>query len=300
MNIFFFRAKEQSGFPKPVFIKRWKKIVYLKTLILKVTLAQTSDMATVNFSAAISKDLNKFIFLPDLKKLFILVDILFMGNYLIAQTKSTQLWTDFTLNKDLEKNLSFDCELSYRTILNSSDKWHSFNVIPKIEKSLGRHWDLLLYIGSINTLQQQAYNTWEARPGLGVRFRFTPIRKLQLRILARLELRNQYTFETHTWSQELRSRFRLEEIYFINGDSFAKNHLWYILSDFEIFLTIDKEFEERYSNRTLLRLGLGYKFNDKWRFETIYTYQYSKNTIDGEFSKEDENIIRLRFRYYMK
>jgi len=235
-----------------------------------------------------------------LNKLFLLAAILFLVNSLTAQIKSTQIWTDFTLNKVLDKNLSFDCELSYRTILNSSDKWHSFNVIPKIEKSLGRHWDLLLYIGSINTLQQQAYNTWEVRLGLGIRFQFTPIRKLQIRILARLELRNQYTFETHIWSQDLRSRFRLEEIYCINGDSFAKNHLWYILSDLEFFLTVDKEIEERYSNRTLLRLGLGYKLNDRWRFETIYTYQYSKNTIDGEFSKEDENILRLRFKYYIK
>jgi hypothetical protein len=182
----------------------------------------------------------------------------------------------------------------------SSDKWHSFNIIPKIEKSLNRHWDLLLYIGSINTLQQLAYNTWEVRPGLGVRFRFTPLGKLQIRILARLELRNQYTFETNTWSQDLRSRFRLEEIYFINGNSFAKNRLWYILSDLEFFLTVDREIEQRYSNRTLFRLGLGYKLNDRWRFETIYTYQYSKNTIDEEFSKEDENILRLRFKYYIK
>ena len=217
-----------------------------------------------------------------------------------AQTSSTQLWTDFTINKPLQNRFSFDCEISYRTTLNNSDKWHSVNILPRIEKSLGNHWDLLFYVGSINTLQQTGDNSWEIRPGLGVRFHFEPITKLQVRILARVESRNQYTFETSLWSHDWRTRYRLEETYFINGKSFATNHLWYILSDLEFFFTLDKEIQERFSNRMLLRLGLGYKLSDRWRFESIYTYQYSKNTIDGEFSNEDDNILRLRFRYYIK
>jgi hypothetical protein len=158
----------------------------------------------------------------------------------------------------------------------------------------------LFYVGSINTLQQTGDNTWEIRPGLGIRFHFVPLTKLQVRILARVESRNQYTFETGFWSHDWRTRYRLEETYFINGKSFATNHLWYILSDLELFFTLDKEIQERFSNRMLLRLGLGYKLSDRWRFESIYTYQYSKNTIDAEFSNEDDNILRLRFRYYIK
>jgi hypothetical protein len=231
------------------------------------------------------------------KHFFFLGIIIFANTQLYAQINSTQLWTDFTVNKALQNSYSFDCEASYRTNLNSSDKWHSVNITPKIEKSLGNHWDLLLYFGSINTLQQQNYNTWEIRPGLGVRFHFTPVRKLLIRILGRFELRNQYTFETRTWDVNFRSRFRLEETFFINGESFEKNDLWYILSDLELFYTVDKELEERYSDRMLLRLGVGYKLSDSWRFESIYTYQFSKNTITGEFSKDDDGIIRLRFRY---
>jgi hypothetical protein len=223
-----------------------------------------------------------------------------MNIHLFAQNNSIQLWNDFTVYKPLQNRFSFDCEVSYRTNLGSSNKWHSVNVIPKIEKSLGNHWDLLLYVASINTLQQQYYNTWELRPGLGVRFHFTPAKKLLIRILGRFELRNQYTFETRIWDVNFRTRYRLEEIYFINGESFEKNNLWYLLSDLELFYSIDKELEERYSDRLLLRLGAGYKLSDRWRFETIYTYQFSKNTITGEFSKDDEGILRLRARYYIK
>jgi hypothetical protein len=223
--------------------------------------------------------------------------LIFTITHAKAQTKSTQLWTDFTISNTLQKGFSFDCELSYRTVFGNSDKWHSLNITPKIEKVIGNHWDLMFYLGSINTLQQADYNTWEIRPGLGVRYHFVPVKKLLLKLLGRFELRNQYTFETQTWSQDLRSRFRLEETYFINGQSYADNHLWYLLSDLEFFLTIDKELQERFYNRMLLRLGAGYKLSDKWRFEGIYTYQFSKNTIEGEFSNEDEGILRIRFRY---
>jgi hypothetical protein len=233
-----------------------------------------------------------------LRKYFCLIGILIcMVVHSIAQTKSTQLWTDFTVNKALQKGYSFDCEFSYRTNIGTADKWHSLNITPKIEKALGKHWDLMFYVGSISTLQQAGDNTWEIRPSLGVRYHFVPFNKFMLRILARFELRNQYNIDSSVWSQDARSRFRLEGTYFINGQSYADNHLWYILSDLEFFTTVDKELQERYSNRSLFRIGAGYKLSENWRFEGIFTYQYSKNTIEGEFSNEDEGIVRLRFRY---
>ena len=217
-----------------------------------------------------------------------------------TQNKSTQLWTDFVLNVPMKKGYSFDNEFSYRTNLSNSGKWHSINIIPKIEKSLNGHWDVMFYLGSINTLQQEDYNTWEIRPAIGVRYHFTLFPKLLLRILGRFELRNLYTIETGVWEEDARSRFRLEEIYFIHGKSFLNNHLWYVFSDLEFFTTIDKEVQERYSNRSQIRLGVGYKLSYSWRYECIYTYQFSKNTIDGEFSNEQEGILRLRFKYYLK
>ncbi len=217
-----------------------------------------------------------------------------------SQGNSAQLWTDFTIAVPLKKGYSFDNEISYRTNIGNSSKWHSIVIIPKVEKELTRHLDALFYLGSINTFQQEDYNTWEIRTGIGLRYHFKPFSKMILRALARFEWRNQFTTETWDLNSDLRSRFRLEGTYFINGNSFEYNHLYYLLSDYEIFYTVDKDLQERYSNRALLRAGLGYKLNDYWRFEGIYTFQYSKNTIEGELAKEQEDIIRLRFRYYFK
>jgi len=224
--------------------------------------------------------------------------ILLYPSFLAAQNTSTQLWTDFSLNTRLSKGYSFDTEFGYRTNIGNSSKWHSLNIIPKMEKSLTKHIDIMFYLGYINTFQQENYNTWEIRPSLGMRYHFKLFPKLLTRILARFEWRNQYTYETHESSQDLRSRFRLEEIYFINGKSFADAHLWYAMADFEIFYTLDQELQERYSNQAFLRAGIGYSPEFRWRFELIYTFQYSKNTIDGELGKEQEGILRLRARYY--
>lgn len=215
-----------------------------------------------------------------------------------AQEKSTQLWTDFTLNVPLSKGYNFDTEFGYRTNISQSGKWHSANIIPKIEKSISKHLDILFYLASINTFQQENFNTWEIRPSFGLRYHFNLFPKLLTRILARFEWRNQYTLETDETSQDLRSRFRLEEIYFINGRSFADNKLWYALTDFEVFYTLDKELQERYSNKSFLRGGIGYQPTLRWRYEVIYTFQFSRNTIEGEFSKEQEGILRLKAKYY--
>jgi Protein of unknown function (DUF2490) len=217
-----------------------------------------------------------------------------------AQEKSTQLWTDFSLNAPLSKGYSFDNEFGYRTNIGNSSKWQSVNIIPKIEKSLTKHIDVMFYLGCIYTFQQENYNTWELRPSVGIRYHFNPFPKLITRVLARFEWRNQYTIESGESSKDLRSRFRLEEIYFLNGKSFADNKLWYALTDFEIFYTLDTELQERYSNQYYLRFGFGYSPNNRWRYECIYTFQFSKNTIEGEFSKEQEGILRLRARYYFK
>jgi hypothetical protein len=236
-----------------------------------------------------------------LKKIRLLICcLLFTSIVSYAQDKSNQLWTDFTIAVPLKNGYSFDNDVSYRTNIGDSNKWHSINIIPKFEKVLTKHLDVMFYLASINTFQQQDYNTWEIRPAFGLRYHFNPFTKLTLRLLARLEWRNQFTTETWELNSDLRTRFRLEGTYFINGNSFADNKMFYLLSDFEIFYTVDKDLQERYSNRSLLRAGLGYKLNDLWRFEGIYTFQFSRNTIEGEFAKEQEGIIRLLFRYYFK
>jgi hypothetical protein len=96
-------------------------------------------------------------------KYFLLITeiILLTPKYSEAQEKSTQIWTDFSLNVPLSKGYSFDNEFAYRTNVGNTSKWQSVNIIPKFEKSLTKHFDILVYLGYIYTIQQENYNTWE-------------------------------------------------------------------------------------------------------------------------------------------
>jgi len=214
-----------------------------------------------------------------------------------AQEASTQLWTDFTQNLKLKKEYTFDNEISYRTVLSDVDKWRSLIIQPGMSKALGKRWDMMAYLGLIGTLEQATYNTYEIRPGLGVMYKIKIKGKFLMGILGRVELREQYTDKTDSWKESFRSRFRLDETYLINGESYEKNHFWYSWLDQEAFVVLDEGLKERYSNELMLRAGLGYKIN-RWRYEVIYAYQLSKNTIDKEFALDNVGIIRLRLRYY--
>jgi hypothetical protein len=217
-----------------------------------------------------------------------------------AQNQASQLWLDFTQDAKLKNGYSFDNQFSYRTILDNADKWRSFRTRPEIEKSLTGRLDVMAYLNLIYTQQQEDYNTFEIRPGLGVRYHIDPLKKLTLRLLARLEFRNQYTAHIDSWDQSFRTRFRFEQSYLISGKSFSENHFWYAIADQEIFSQLAKDVEERYSDELVLRLGLGWKQNSRWRYECIYAYELSKNTIDAEFGHQTGGIIRLRGRYYFK
>ena len=218
----------------------------------------------------------------------------------IAQSTTTQLWTDFTVNIPLNRGYTFANEFAYRTALNKNTGWFSLNLTPEIEKSINRKLDVVFFMGYTYTDQQVNDNTWEINPAIGFRYHFTPGKKVLLRLFARLEQRNQYTIETELLDHDFRTRLRLESIIFMNGKSFAENHIWYTLLDAEAFWTTDQEYQERYSNRFRIRSGAGYKINGNWRVEGIFSYQFSKNTIEGEISDNQQEIIRLRIKYFTK
>ncbi|WCT14939.1 DUF2490 domain-containing protein [Mucilaginibacter jinjuensis] len=215
-----------------------------------------------------------------------------------AQSSTFQLWTDFTQNLRLNKGYTLDNEISYRTIFGNDTKWRSLNLTPKITKSLGDHWDIMFYMGFIATRQEADYNTRELRPGIGAKYYLKPTQRLTLGLLTRLESREEYTTEVSTWKESMRSRFRLEQNYLFNRKSMADNHVWYGLADQEFYLTLGKSVQEKYSNQVMIRVGVGYKPNNHWRYEAVNAYQFSRNTIDGEFGYANNQILRLRCRYY--
>ncbi len=231
---------------------------------------------------------------------FGLTSVLLLLTTCLSAQITTQSWVDFIMNVPMRKGFTFDNEFSYKTNISKTTKWRSYDITPEIEKALGKHFDLTFYVGASYTNQQAGYDTWEVKPGLGIRYNITPDKRLLLRLLARFETRNQYTYDSSVWDRNTRSRLRMEGIYLINKNSLAENRVWYVITDAEVFWTIDKQVRERYSDRTRIRAGIGFKLNAHWRFEEVYTYQFSRNTITEHYGEDQQQIFRLRVKYFTK
>nr|HPH47652.1 hypothetical protein [Chryseolinea sp.] len=76
------------------------------------------------------------------------------------------------------------------------------------------------------------------------------------------------------------------------------DNLWYAILDYEEFIVLDQQLDERYANRRRGRIGVAYRLNYKHRFELTYTLQSSRNEIDGDFVSND-NVIQFKYKLYL-
>jgi hypothetical protein len=80
----------------------------------------------------------------------------------------------------------------------------------------------------------------------------------------------------------------------LNKEKLTDEGARYLLADWEWFLPID-DAEERFANKQRIRTGLGYRRSFAWRFEALYMWTRSRNTIDEGFTTSD-NIIDIRVK----
>lgn len=228
--------------------------------------------------------------------LFLVLMIFTMSISLKAQS-NTQLWYEYMLNVPFMNSFNFENAFNYNTVV-GKPKWRSLEYNATLEYSLSANFDLLGSTLISYTAQTESYNTFELRPMVGTRIFFTPHKRIQTRLLLRLEQRNFKNMDTKEWDHVLRPRIRGEIIIPINQDSYFKNNLWYVTTDAEL-LFVNDDVDERFANRLRLRAGVGYRLNYSMRFEVLYMNQQSKNGIDDDFTSND-NVIRLRLKHFLR
>ena len=229
-------------------------------------------------------------------KVFLSLTFSFAFSAVQAQT-TQQLWFEYMLNYPFANSYNLENAFTYSTVT-GQPKWRAFDYNATVEYSLTQNVDLL-GAGLVSYTQQtESENTLELRPQLGTKIHFTPNRRIQTRLLLRLEQRNFKNLETNNWEQVMRPRIRGEVIIPINQNSIYRDNLWYAMIDAEYLFT-DKDVQERFANRFRLRIGAGYRLSYSLRFELLYMYQQSRDGIDESFSSSD-NILRIRFKQYLR
>jgi Protein of unknown function (DUF2490) len=214
-----------------------------------------------------------------------------------AQSSNEQVWVEYMLNYSFANSFNLENAFTYSTLL-GTPKWRALDYSATLEWSINQHVDIMAQTVISYTKQTESDKTLEIRPVLGTRLYFTPNKRIQTRLLLRIEQRNFQDLGTNTWTQTWRPRVRAESIIPINKDSYFQDKLWYAITDFEWLIKTD-DVEERFANRLRWRIGGGYRFSYTLRAEFLYMLQQSKNAIDGTYESTD-NIFRIRVKYFLR
>ncbi len=229
----------------------------------------------------------------------VLISMAFCLNSPAQAQTNQQAWFEYMLNYPFANSWNIENAFTYSTAL-SAPKWRAYDYSATLERDITQHVQIIAQGVLSYTNQTETYNTLEIRPVLGTRLFLTPSKRIQTRLLFRLEQRNMQDLETNQWTQTWRPRARAEAIIPINRDSYYKDNQWYGMIDVEwLFANTHTDLQERFANRFRLRTGVGYRLNYSMRFEFLFMYQASRNGIDEAFSSSD-NVFRFRFKHYLR
>lgn len=223
--------------------------------------------------------------------------LLLTASSLYAQ-RDEQLWLDWQLSYPFGNRYLLENTTSYQTLLNKDGKWRSFALSPTFEYTLLTRLDLTSEITVGYTDQTEDASSFEIAPMVGGRFHISQNNKVDARLLLRYQVRGFRQLEEEDWEVSNRTRLRGEVYWSLNRPNLFNDKLWYLFADYEEFIVVDQQVEERYANRRRGRVGLAYRLSYQHRFDLSFTRQSARNEIDEEFISND-NIIQLRYKLYL-
>jgi hypothetical protein len=228
---------------------------------------------------------------------FVILTFLFFTAFQ-SKAQDEQLWFDYQVSYPFGGRYLLENTTTYQTLANPENKWRSLSISPTFEYTLFTNLDLLSEVGIGYTLQTEGSNSWDVMPMVGGRFFITQNKRVDTRLVLRYQLRYFRQVQDDDWDVSNRTRVRGEVFVSINGPNLYRDKLLYALADYEEFIVLDQQVEERYANRRRIRIGLGYRLSYKHRFELCYTRQSSRNEIEGDFNSDD-NVIQFRYKMYL-
>lgn len=223
---------------------------------------------------------------------------------------NVQLWGNVTLDWVKSDRLTYELDFEPKVLVQAPEGepgWRNLDVTPNVEYSPKPWMDLVAEVATGYTRQTDDVNSFELTPRVGVRFHLFPrIRgilvrehapghRIVLRNLVRVESRNFfYGGEGSGSSSTVRFRNRLELLLPLNKEKLTDDGAHYLLADWEWFVPLDDP-GERFANRQRIRTGLGYRRNFAWRFEFLYIWTRSRNTLEDDFATAD-NCVNIRLK----
>jgi hypothetical protein len=224
---------------------------------------------------------------------------------------TTQLWANMTLGFPSENPKWFyEVDFEPKVQVSGPEKWAG-TTINTLASLRPIHWlDLTGDVSVDYTVQNNDLQTLSIVPRIGAAFHILSniretgfisekVQRLGMATLLRLEWRNfWYTGDAAEESYESSWRFRLRfDIRLgLNRADRSMPRTWYLFADAEAFINLGDPIEETFNSRWRVRIGPGYRLNRGWRFELLYMFEDTRNTLEGDFERS-VNAIDLRAGY---
>ena len=223
---------------------------------------------------------------------------LFSGRVL-AQA-SDQVVTSVQLNYPLSRKAIAKLDVAGSAQVRGVGNWDKIGMQPAVDFHLARWADLLTQLQLDYVYQSANVNTLEIRPAIGVRLFYIPTSRVVLRNRTLLEFRDVIYLVGDTSSTSWRLRDRIELRLAINHPTFESNKLLYLIAEFEGLLNPESAPSERFLDRFILTIGLGFRFDYTWRVEAAWQGQEAVNSTRPGDPKSVVNALQLRLMHYIR
>jgi hypothetical protein len=220
---------------------------------------------------------------------------------------SEQLWANIILGYPKSARFYYELDLEPKSQIRGGETWRNIDATPLVEFYPNNLVDLTGEVTFGHTRQNQAENSIEITPRIGVRLHLfkklreqfdverVPLSRLSFANLLRIEFRNFWFTEDRASSHETRFRNRTELKLAINHDKLSMDRTLYFLGDVEFFFPVGEDVPERFATKRRFRGGFGYRRSRKWRFEVLYIQDAARETLDEEEDVELKGLdLRIR------
>ena len=230
-----------------------------------------------------------------------------------------QLWGNLTFDWVRSPQLVYELDFEPKVLLAAPEGapgWRNLDLTPNVEYAYKPWLDLVGEATVGRTTQTDAVSSVEISPRVGVRFHLfsrhvptpafaaffrysemLPKRRVVIRDLVRFESRNLFYSggeQESSFTARLRNRLELVVLLGKGRDQLTDDGAKYFLTDWEWFVPLGTA-EERFANKQRIRMGWGWRRSFAWRYELVYLWTRSRNTLEEGFSTND-NAIDIRIK----
>ena len=225
---------------------------------------------------------------------------------------TTQLWAQMILGlRQTNPDWFFKFKFIPRVQVSGPENWFSSYVDAYGEYRPTRWLDLRGDLKAGYTWQSDDLQTLSVTPRVGALlhvlsdiretgFIGQKVHRLGLATLLRLEWRNFWysgSAAEQDYDASWRLRIRFDVRLGLNRADRSMPNTWYLFADAEAFIDLGDEIEETYHRRWRVRIGPGYRLDHNWRFELLYIFENTRNTLEGDFERSNQ-ALDLRAAYF--